>query len=74
MRRASALTLASFLVLTGPPLAARAEPVVFPAPSPQEDGRALLLYSSLDVPLARDLIAALQSPQNFAQDRLAKPE
>lgn len=28
----------------------------------------------LDVPLARDLIAALQSPQNFAQDRLAKPE
>lgn len=38
----------------------RAEVVVFPAPDPGDAGRELVLYSSLDSPLARPLIEAFQ--------------
>lgn len=48
-------------LLFGCPLAALAQPVVFPALSGAADARELLVYSSLDEPLAKPMIAGFQA-------------
>lgn len=58
--RARLVPWLALFVLTALPCAVRADVVVFPALTPSDAARELVVYSSLDSPLARPLIDAFQ--------------